>query len=127
MTTASTAAGNARKDAGAPGHDDPEAARDSAAQPETDLAALRREFNRLAAQVADLVAGVGNAGWRHAKSNFDEALAEAEDKGQEAVNALREVSDRFVEALDQSIKTRPYATLAIVAGIAFLFGATWRR
>jgi ElaB/YqjD/DUF883 family membrane-anchored ribosome-binding protein len=37
------------------------------------------------------------------------------------------VSDHFVEALDESIKKRPYTTLAIVAGIAFLFGAAWRR
>ena len=35
---------------------------------------------------------------------------------------VREVSDHFVEALDESIKTRPYTTLAIVAGLAFLFG-----
>jgi len=40
---------------------------------------------------------------------------------------VREVSGHFVDAIDESIKTRPYTTLAIVAGIAFLFGATWRR
>jgi len=55
------------------------------------------------------------------------AVSEAEDKGREAVDAVREVSDHFVEAIDESIKTRPYTTLAIVAGLAFLFGATWRR
>jgi ElaB/YqjD/DUF883 family membrane-anchored ribosome-binding protein len=54
-------------------------------------------------------------------------VSEAEDKGREAVDAVREVSDHFVEAIDESIKTRPYMTLAIVAGLAFLFGATWRR
>jgi len=40
---------------------------------------------------------------------------------------MREVSDHFVDAIDESIKTRPYTTLAIVAGLGFLFGATWRR
>jgi ElaB/YqjD/DUF883 family membrane-anchored ribosome-binding protein len=58
---------------------------------------------------------------------MDEALTEAQGKGREAASAVREVSDHFVEALDQSIKARPYATLAVVAGLAFLFGATWRR
>jgi ElaB/YqjD/DUF883 family membrane-anchored ribosome-binding protein len=41
--------------------------------------------------------------------------------------AMRDVSDNFIEALDDSLKNRPYATLAIVAGLGFLFGATWRR
>jgi ElaB/YqjD/DUF883 family membrane-anchored ribosome-binding protein len=54
-------------------------------------------------------------------------LSDAHGKGRDAAGAVREVSDHFVEALDQSIKTRPYTTVAIVAGIAFLFGATWRR
>jgi ElaB/YqjD/DUF883 family membrane-anchored ribosome-binding protein len=58
---------------------------------------------------------------------MDDAMSEAQDKGREAVSAVREVSDHFVEAIDESIKTRPYTTLAIVAGLAFLFGATWRR
>jgi len=40
---------------------------------------------------------------------------------------MREVSDNFVDAIDESIKTRPYVTLALVAGLGFLFGATWRR
>jgi ElaB/YqjD/DUF883 family membrane-anchored ribosome-binding protein len=40
---------------------------------------------------------------------------------------VREASDHVIEAIDESIKARPYTTLAIVAGIAFLFGATWRR
>ena len=58
---------------------------------------------------------------------MEDAVSEAQDKGREAVDAVREVSDNFVEAIDESIKTRPYTTLAIVAGLAFLFGATWRR
>jgi ElaB/YqjD/DUF883 family membrane-anchored ribosome-binding protein len=32
-----------------------------------------------------------------------------------------------VEAIDESLKQRPYTTLAIAAAIGFLFGATWRR
>jgi ElaB/YqjD/DUF883 family membrane-anchored ribosome-binding protein len=54
-------------------------------------------------------------------------LSNAQDKGRDAASAVREVSDHFVEALDESVKKRPYTTLAIVAGIAFLFGAAWRR
>jgi ElaB/YqjD/DUF883 family membrane-anchored ribosome-binding protein len=51
----------------------------------------------------------------------------AQDRGRDAVGAMREVSDNFVEAIDDSIAKRPYTTLALVAAVAFIFGATWRR
>ncbi|MFZ1920715.1 MAG: hypothetical protein WBD53_05110 [Xanthobacteraceae bacterium] len=94
---------------------------------QTDLQALRDDFGRLAEQMADILANRGGAAWQRARSSVDDVVADAQDRGREAVGALREVSDNFVEALDDSIKTRPYVTLAVVAGLAFLFGATWRR
>jgi len=94
---------------------------------EADLQALREEFSHLAEQVAAVLASSGNAAWRRAKPSIDQAVSGAEEKAQEAAEAVREVSGHFVDALDESIKTRPYATLALVAGLAFLFGATWRR
>jgi len=130
MNTASTATQNAREtanDAREAVHDDRKAAFATAGNLEADLQALRTDFRRLADQVADIVTNTGNTAWRHAKSTINEAVSDAQDKGQEAASAVREVSDLFVEALDESIKTRPYATLALVAGLAFLFGATWRR
>jgi ElaB/YqjD/DUF883 family membrane-anchored ribosome-binding protein len=54
-------------------------------------------------------------------------MSDAQDKGREAVGAVRDVTDNFVEAIDDSIAKRPYTTLAIVAAAGFLFGATWRR
>ena len=94
---------------------------------EKDLQALREEFRHLAEQVAAVLATSGNAAFRRAKSSLDEAVATAGDKSREAAGAVREVSSHFADAIDESIKTRPYTTLAIVAGLAFLFGATWRR
>jgi ElaB/YqjD/DUF883 family membrane-anchored ribosome-binding protein len=126
MNPASTASDNVRETA-KDARDAQKAAAKSSGDFESDLQALRDDFHRLAEQVADIVAGPGNAAWRRAKSSMDEAVADAQDKGREAANAVREVSDHFVDALDESIKTRPYTTLAIVAGLAFLFGATWRR
>ena len=57
----------------------------------------------------------------------DSALSGAKEAGREAVDAFRDVADTFGDALDDSLKRRPYATLAMVAGIGFLFGAAWRR
>lgn len=92
-----------------------------------DLQALRDDFGRLAEQISAILSNKGNAAWLRAKTSVDGVVSDAQAKGQEAVGAMREVSDHFVEALDQSIKERPYATLAIAAALGFLFGATWRR
>ena len=75
----------------------------------------------------DIVANRGNAAWQRAKSGMDDAVADAQDKSREAVDAMREVSDQFVETIDESIKNRPYTTLAIALGLGFLFGTMWRR
>ncbi len=127
MSTASTAANNAGETAKEAVREVRKAASAATGNLEADLQALRDDFARLADQIAGIVAGPGSAAWRRAKASIDDAVAEAEDKGREAASAVREVSGHFVDAIDESIKTRPYTTLAIVAGIAFLFGATWRR
>jgi ElaB/YqjD/DUF883 family membrane-anchored ribosome-binding protein len=127
MNTASTASQNTAKDARETVREVRQAASDASAEIQNDLQKLRDDFHRLADQVAEILANRGNAAWRRAKSSVDEAFAEAQDKGGDAVGAMREVSDHVVEAIDESIKTRPYTTLALVAGIAFLFGAAWRR
>ena len=92
-----------------------------------DLQALRDDLSRLAEQVTDIVSSKGNAAWRRAKTSVDDVMSDAQSKGQEAASAVREVSDNFVDAIDESLKSRPYATLAIALGLGFLFGATWRR
>ena len=92
-----------------------------------DLQMLRDDFSRLAQQVADVLANRGTAAWQQARSGVDGVMSDAQDKSREAVDAMREISDKFVEAVDESIKNRPYTTLAIALGLGFLFGATWRR
>jgi ElaB/YqjD/DUF883 family membrane-anchored ribosome-binding protein len=92
-----------------------------------DLQMLREDFSRLAQQMADIVANRGNAAWQRARSGVDDVMSDAQDKSREAVDAMREVSEKFVETVDESIKNRPYTTLAIALGLGFLFGATWRR
>ncbi len=61
------------------------------------------------------------------KSNVEGVMSDASAKGQEAVDAVREVGDNVIDAIDESLKNRPYTTLALAVGIGFLFGAIWRR
>jgi len=129
MTTGS-AAQNARdtaKDARESLREVRKAANEASGDIESDLKALRDDFGRLAEQIADIVAGKGQAAWRRARGSVDDVVDAARDKGREAVDAVRDVSDTFVDAVDESIAKRPYTTLALVAAIGFVLGATWRR
>jgi ElaB/YqjD/DUF883 family membrane-anchored ribosome-binding protein len=92
-----------------------------------DLAALRDDVTKLTQQLSDIISTRGNAAWQKAKSNIGGVIQDAESKGMEAVGAVREVGDNMVDAIDESLKKRPYTTLALAVGIGFLFGATWRR
>jgi len=92
-----------------------------------DLQALRDDLARLAEQVGEIVTAKSNAAWRRAKTSVDGVVSDAQDKGRDAAHAMRDVSDNFVDAVDESIKNRPYATLALVAAAGFIFGAAWRR
>jgi ElaB/YqjD/DUF883 family membrane-anchored ribosome-binding protein len=94
---------------------------------QADLEELRKDVTRLGNQLADIFASRGGAAWSRARSNVEGVMSDVTAKGQEAVDAVREVGDNVVDAIDESLKKRPYTTLAIAVGIGFLFGATWRK
>lgn len=94
---------------------------------QADVEALRKDVARLTAQLAESVASTGSAAWNRAKSNLEGAVSDVGSKGQGAVDAVREVGDNMVDAIDQSLRKRPYTTLALSIGMGFLFGAKWRR
>ena len=130
MNTASTASQGVRetaKDARDGLREVKNAAGDASNEIQDDLAALREDFGRLAEQIADIVANQGGKAWRRARGTVGDVVSDAQDKGREAAGAVRDVSDNFVDAIDDSISKRPYTTLALVAAAGFIFGATWRR
>ena len=94
---------------------------------QADVQSLRNDVARLANQISDIFSSRGNAAWSRAKSNVEGVVSDVSAKGQEAVDAVREVGDNMVDAIEESLKHRPYTTLALAVGIGFLFGATWRR
>ena len=94
---------------------------------QADLVSLRDEVARLTHQIADIFAAKGTASWQRAKSDLDGAISDAGEKGREAIGAVREVGDSVVDAVDKSLRQRPYTALALAAGLGFLFGAIWRR
>lgn len=92
-----------------------------------DLQALRDDLGRLAEQVRDIVSSKGNAAWRRARTGAEGVMSDAQAKGQEAASAVRDVSGHFADAVDESIKNRPYTTLALAVGLGLLLGTSWRR
>src|SRR5579871_3612646 len=130
MNTASTASSTMResaKDAREGLREVKDAAGKASGDIQDDLAALREDFGRLAEQIAAIVASQGGKAWQRARGTVSDAVSDAQDKGREAAGAVRDVSDNFVDAIDESIAKRPYTTLALVAAAGFIFGATWRR
>ena len=99
-----------------------------------DLQVVRDDLSRLAQQVASLLGVTGSQALREvkaqmsrAKESLDGVLSDASGKGMEAMETARESTDTMVEALEDAVRQRPFATLAIAVGLGFLFGASWRR
>jgi len=131
MNTGSTASQNMReaaKEAREGIHEARKAAFESAEDLQKDMQALRDDFRKLADKVAGIFADKGGAAWQRAKAGVDEAVSEIREKHGEGAtaDALRDVSEHFAGAIDESIKTRPYTTLALAAGLGFLLGAVLR-
>ncbi len=127
MSNMSNAARDALHEARDAARDAGKAASAAASDVQDDLATLRDDVARLTQQIANIVAARGSAALRKTKSNVEGVIGEAQDKGMEAVDAVRAAGDNAVDAIDESLKKHPYAILGLAIGLGFLFGATWRR
>jgi len=101
---------------------------------EHQLETIRNDISKLTQHMSDLVDQTKDTAMaqvktqvRRAQDAANSAISDAQATGKEAVDAFREVADTFGDAIDDSLKRRPYATLAVAAGIGFLFGAAWKR
>lgn len=86
-----------------------------------------------ASSVADIEAALdditakGAAAMRNTRARVDEAVSDATEKGQEALQRARDARDSLGDFVLESVRTRPYTTLAIAGAIGFLYGAMRRR
>jgi len=127
MSSISNTIRDAAKDARDAGREAGQAASAGVHDIQADLAALRDDVARLTRQIGDIFAAKGSASWQRAKSDIDGAISDAGERGREAIGAVREAGDTVVDAVDKSLKERPYTVLALAVGLGFLFGVTWRR
>jgi ElaB/YqjD/DUF883 family membrane-anchored ribosome-binding protein len=79
----------------------------------------------------DDLASKGAEVFRDAKAGVESMISDAGDyagrKGKDAMENMRGVGDALAVAIEKSVTTRPYTTLALAVAAGFLFGATWRR
>jgi ElaB/YqjD/DUF883 family membrane-anchored ribosome-binding protein len=99
-----------------------------------DLQVVRDDLSRLAQQVASLLSVTGSQALREvkaqmsrAKQSLDGVLSDAGEKGMEAMDTMREGTDTLLESIEETVRQRPLATLAVAMGLGFLFGVSWRR
>src|SRR5712671_6803182 len=123
MSSISNTIRDTAKNAKDAGREAGQAASAGARDIQADLVGLRDDVARLTHQIADIFAAKGTASWQRAKSDLDGVISDAGEKGREAIGAVREVGDNVVDAVDKSLKQRPYTALALAAGLGFLFGA----
>jgi len=88
---------------------------------------LKTDVSKLTQQVASLVSATGSAAYSRARKNLDGVISDASGKGQEAVDAVKDVTATIGDAVEDAVYKRPVTTLAMAAGIGFLIGAIWRR
>src|SRR5271165_7127584 len=94
-----------------------------------DLQALREDLGALAEEVTGLMSSTGNQALdevkervRRIRAGLDDVMANAGARGRDA---LHDASETLGAALEQNIKERPLATLAVAVGLGFLLGASW--
>ena len=75
----------------------------------------------------DEIADRGAAAIKSTKARVDGVVSDMSNKGEEALKSAREVRDSVADAILESVRKRPYTTLAIAGFIGFLYGAMRRR
>ena len=127
MSSMSNVARDAAKDARDATKEATKAAAAGANDIQEDLQVLRDDVTRLTRQIAGILSSKGTQAWERARSNVDGVVADAQERGMDAVDAAREMGETVVDTIDESVRQRPYTMLALAAGLGFLCGATWRR
>ena len=89
-----------------------------------DLVALTKQVARLLSASGDEAIGEAKIRMRRVRDDIGERVSAAGDRGREA---LSDISENVGEALEGSLRAHPFASVGLMLGAGFLFGAMWRR
>lgn len=95
---------------------------------------MKNVIGGLSQQVADAASDVGAAaqdqvqrGYKHARANVDSMVSDATDRVGAVAGAAQLQASAISDTLEDVIRDRPLATVALALGLGFLIGVTWRR
>ncbi|MGZ5894838.1 MAG: DUF883 family protein [Xanthobacteraceae bacterium] len=101
---------------------------------EDDLQSLRGDVTHLSKQLQTLLRDAGSdavddvmSRLSRARATVDDLIADAGSKGKEAARVVVNMKDNFVDCVEDSVRERPLAALAIAAGVGFILSSTLRR
>lgn len=92
-----------------------------------DLQTLREDMLRLAGQVSALVSATSDQTIGDVKERMrvmGDAVSDLSERGK---GIATDIIDDVGATLEQNVRTRPLATIAVVVGLGFIVGALWRR
>jgi len=92
-----------------------------------DLQALREDMMRLAGQVSTLVSATGDQAIGDLKQRMRQMGDAAAEIGGRSRDAANDIIDQVGATLEENMRTRPLATLALAGVLGFIVGALWRR
>ena len=95
------------------------------------LQSLRDEFGALAAEVTKLMEISDQHGADELKNRIDQVRAKFEsavsDVSDSSRDAIHELSKNIADVVEESLRERPIATLALALGVGFIVGTALRR
>lgn len=98
---------------------------------QADLASLREDLGRLTEEIGSALASKGASTWRSArdniKANIDDAIAGAESKKDEAVDAMSGMSEAIAGLVEDTITRHPYPALALAVAVGFFCGVSLKK
>ncbi len=92
-----------------------------------DIAALTDQITDALNTFAGAAKKQARKGYKQARANVDSAIDDASERGGAMFGAAQDVAVNLEETLEDAIAQRPLATVAVVHGLGFLIGVTWRR
>jgi ElaB/YqjD/DUF883 family membrane-anchored ribosome-binding protein len=92
-----------------------------------DLQTLREDMLRLAGQVSTLVSATSDETIGDVKARMRQMGDAVSDLSERGKGIASDIIDDVGATLEQNVRTRPLATIAVAVGLGFLVGALWRR
>jgi len=93
----------------------------------SDIEAQLQQLREDIANLAKTVAAVGNEKATEVKGKARRAASDAADASMHMVEAAREQALSYEKDLERQIRTNPIQSVAIAAGVGFLFALLTRR